>query len=296
MNRIRITVSDPDDLLNAAEFGTGAVIVVERSATGDGIGFDPVGDPIAIVAGVTAYTFRDTDGPSGAWYRTFYESADEASQSDYSAEFQAPSTLPSTIPVPSNAATVTTLTQVRALVRNSLSDDDLQEVIVREEEVLAGAVGQLAGERIETFRVTTLNAGASIRLRRPTSAVVVTEANVTTTDVLLDANGRTLSRLIANGWGPGAWTGVVEVRSTPNDGARVVSWVIELVRARLAESSFESETDGDYSYTKGQRSHADTMAAAVADILGQRTGRGGLRSVRMSTGVPGSAWIGSTRP
>lgn len=199
-------------------------------------------------------------------------------------------------PVGSPGADLTNVAQVRALVATDLSDPQLAEVIAREEAILASEVGALSGSRVETFVITDLASGLPVRLRRPTSAVAVTEGNVATTDIRLASNGRVVARVSTSGFQPASWLGVVEVTYIPNDTARVVSWVIELVRARLAETGFESETDTGYTYSKGAQSHAAVLAAAIADVLAPPgSGRRGLRSRVMSTA--GSAgWIGSSRP
>lgn len=191
--------------------------------------------------------------------------------------------------------TLTTVAQVRALVKTGLSDADLQAVIDREEALLADDVGVLSGSRVETFVIDEASASLPVRLRRPTTSIAVTEANTTTTNVRLGSTGRTVTRLTSSGWGQAAWLGVVEVTYTPNDTARIVSWVIELVRARLAETGFESETASEYSYSRGGRSYEATMTEAVGDILGRRSGGRGIRSVVMSTAGP-TGWVGGVRP
>jgi hypothetical protein len=45
-----------------------------------------------------------------------------------------------------------TTAQARALITTSLSDQDLDEVIAREEAWLARRIGPLEGERVETFQ------------------------------------------------------------------------------------------------------------------------------------------------
>lgn len=189
---------------------------------------------------------------------------------------------------------------VRALVKTTMSDTQLGDVIAREEALLADEVGQLGGSRVQTVTVTQRTAGAPIRLRRPAATVAVTERNIAVTDVSLGPRGRTLYRLSAGGYSQVPWLGVVEVTYTPNDLARVTSWVIELVRARLAETGHESESDSTYSYTRGDHSHEQVLGDAVADILGMasrepRTRSRRIRSARMST-ASSAPWLGGVRP
>lgn len=291
MNRVRIETENPDatELLGASALGPGALIVVEASPTGGGAGFAEIGT-VALVAGIDAYTFYDPAGAPGTFYRTTYDNAARTATPDYSAEFQV-----------ATAETVVAVGTVRALVpAGRLDDSDLADIIAREETLLAAEVGALVGSRTETFVLTDRTVAGPVRLARPTSAVTVTEDNVATTDVRL-AGGRTVQRLLATGWGSDVWRGVVEVTYTPGDQSRITTWVIELVRARLAETGFDSETAADYSYDRGQRSHEATMAAAVADILGlvdrtSVTPSRRLRSVRMSTDATPRPWAGTGRP
>jgi hypothetical protein len=134
---------------------------------------------------------------------------------------------------------------VRAVVKTSLSDSELADVIEREEAILAARSARSPGRVPRRSPSPTGPIATPVRLRRPTSAIIVTEDNVTTTDVRLGADARTVQRLTASGWSAGAWTGAVEATYTPNDAARVTSWVIELVRARLTETGYDSEIRRD---------------------------------------------------
>ncbi len=203
------------------------------------------------------------------------------------------------LPVGSLQATITSLAQVRALVKTALSDDELSELIGREEAVLAAEVGALTGSRTETFVITDTTAGLPVRLRRRVAAVTVTQDNVATTDIRILPDERTVELLTASGWALGSWTGPVEVTYAPNDSSRVVSWVIELVRARLTEAAYFNNEVGDDGYNRGARAHEAVLQDAIADIVGRGAAAGGrsrgIRSVRMSTAGPGT-WIGTGRP
>ena len=87
MNLIRVTVEGPDDILNAGAYDAGALVRVERSASGGGVGFAEIGT-IPIITGQTIYPYYDNAGTTGAFYRTRYSNAANSLQSDYSAEFQ----------------------------------------------------------------------------------------------------------------------------------------------------------------------------------------------------------------
>jgi hypothetical protein len=78
-NILHITVSNPDELLNAGSYGAGAVIRVQSSATQAGVYVDVSGTgstpTIPIVAGTLTYDGFDPAGVEGTWYRLRYESA-----------------------------------------------------------------------------------------------------------------------------------------------------------------------------------------------------------------------------
>jgi hypothetical protein len=86
MNIIRINV-DPEVLATNA-YGAGALVRIERSATGGGAGYAELGT-VAIVAGTMAATYYHTTGASSDWYRTRYCNALNTLQSEYGGEFQA---------------------------------------------------------------------------------------------------------------------------------------------------------------------------------------------------------------
>lgn len=92
-NRIPIQVDDPDDLLNTGEYGAGAVIRLQTSATEAGVYADVTGTgstpTIALVAGTTSYTGRDPNGTSTSWYRTRYENSGATRVSDWTTSFLA---------------------------------------------------------------------------------------------------------------------------------------------------------------------------------------------------------------
>lgn len=172
-------------------------------------------------------------------------------------------------PAGSSSASVVTPAMVRVLVRTAPADDAaLQALIDREEAVLAAAVGQLVGERTETFRPDGFTRSNPVRLKRPTSAVTVTEDSVATTDILLAADGLSVARFETGTVIAASWGTPVAVTYTPNDRARIETWLIELVRARLTETGYMSETIGSYNYQRGNRSHDQVLSEALAEILG----------------------------
>jgi hypothetical protein len=89
-NPLSITVENPDELLNTGYYGAGALVRVERSSTGGGIGFSEVGTA-AIVTATTLYPYYDAAGIAGDYYRVRYSKASPSVPADYSvygAEFQ----------------------------------------------------------------------------------------------------------------------------------------------------------------------------------------------------------------
>lgn len=84
---ISVTVENPDELLNVAYLGAGALGRVERSAIGGGAGYAEI-STFAIVAGTRLYTVYDLAGAVDSWYRIRYSKSDGTSPSLYGDEFQ----------------------------------------------------------------------------------------------------------------------------------------------------------------------------------------------------------------
>lgn len=85
---LTITVENADQLLNASALGAGALGRVERSATGGGAGFSEIGT-FALVSGTRLYTYYDTAGADGSFYRVRYSTSGGGSLSAYGDEWQA---------------------------------------------------------------------------------------------------------------------------------------------------------------------------------------------------------------
>jgi hypothetical protein len=83
MNVLKISVENPDELLNASAFGAGALLRVEWCATEAGVYAEFATQPL--VAGVRAHTVYHAAGVAGTWYRTRYSTAAPAAPADYSA-------------------------------------------------------------------------------------------------------------------------------------------------------------------------------------------------------------------
>jgi hypothetical protein len=169
----------------------------------------------------------------------------------------------------------TTLAQVKALVRSRLSDDDLQTIIDREEEWLATKIGVLSGARMDTFKPGTTN--MPLYLSRRTDSVSVTDDGVAVaaTDLLFTPSTGCLRRVAGvypwpypppETWFP-SWQGDVAVTWTPTDGAAVTRAIIELVRGTVGETGMESETIGDYQYTRGASASRVSRIGLVRGIL-----------------------------
>jgi len=91
-NVLQLYVEEPDQILNAGAYGTGAVMRVQSCATETGVYADVSGTgstpTIAIVTGTRSYTGYDPAGASTTWYRTRYENVGATRLSDWSAVFQ----------------------------------------------------------------------------------------------------------------------------------------------------------------------------------------------------------------
>ena len=169
------------------------------------------------------------------------------------------------------------IAEVRALVRSRLSDADLQVLIDREESWLAGKIGTLTGARTETYRPGPDDQPVYLSRRAP--SVVVTDDGVTLvadTDYLFTPSTGMIRRVswveTVPPWRewPLAWRGVVTVTSTPSDEAAVKRAIIELVRGTTSETGMDSETIGDYSYSRGASAGRVSRASLWRSILLRR--------------------------
>ncbi len=164
-----------------------------------------------------------------------------------------------------------TVAEADAILRTGLATDTLQKVINREEAWLARRVGALIGERTETFHVRTEDADDPLHLQRPTSTVDVEDNGVAAT-VLLLRDGTQVEK--TTGW----WVGPVAVTYTPNDSDEVTRVVIELVRLAVNATAYESETIGDYSYSRSSAGQTTTAQRnALARELQPMQGPGTIR-------------------
>jgi hypothetical protein len=174
-----------------------------------------------------------------------------------------------------------TVAEVRALVSTDLSDDDLQDVIDREEAELAHRIGPLTGARTETF--TPDHSAHRLYLRRPTNAVTVTSDGEAVT--LGDDDGE--YRLVKHGsalhLNNNTWGGTVTAAYTPNDELRVRRVLIELIRLTTTETGYVSERIGQYSYSKAQTPGASqaTREALIQTLIPTL----GLASMRLQGSI-----------
>lgn len=91
-NIVKVTVENPDEILNAGAYDAGAVIRLQSAATEAGAFANVAGTgstpSIAIVSTTRIYTGYDPAGTASTWYRTRYENAGASRLSDWSAAFQ----------------------------------------------------------------------------------------------------------------------------------------------------------------------------------------------------------------
>lgn len=159
---------------------------------------------------------------------------------------------------------VVTMDEVRALVDTDLTDVDLQAVLDREEGWLAGRIGVLTGARTETFSPGLTD--APIYLSRRAASVVVTDnlLPVPPADLRFAPASGLVRRTL------GYWSGPVAVTYTPTDADAVKRAVIELVRGTLAETGYDAESIGDYSYTRGDGAVRLGRSALARSVLLRR--------------------------
>lgn len=91
-NLVRCLVENPDEILNAGLYGSGAIIRVQTGATETGSFADVSGTgstpTLPVVTLVRSYVGYDPNGITSSWYRTRYENAGATRLSDWSAAFQ----------------------------------------------------------------------------------------------------------------------------------------------------------------------------------------------------------------
>jgi hypothetical protein len=91
-NVVKITVENPDEILNAGAYAAGALIRLQTAATEAGAFADVSGGgstpTVPIVTAVRSYTGYDPSGIVSSWYRTRYENAGATRLSDWTPAFQ----------------------------------------------------------------------------------------------------------------------------------------------------------------------------------------------------------------
>jgi hypothetical protein len=243
MRHLEIEVTNAAELLDTEAYGSGALLRWESSPAP--LTAYTEGGTEALVSGTTLYDVWDAAGIATTWYRTRVSNAAGTTFSAYSA------------PLPP-VTSLTSLAEVRALVKSRLTDIDLQAVIDREEAWLTGKVGPLTGERTDTW--TPGLGDTPLYLSRRAPSVVLTDAGRTlaASEFLFTPSTGMIRRI----WTPDladnppwrqlylGWEGTVSATWTPSDEADVKRAVIELVRLSTGETGFASETIGDYSYAR----------------------------------------------
>jgi hypothetical protein len=173
---------------------------------------------------------------------------------------------------------VITVEEARARGIALPADEDAAQAIVDEQEAwLARRIGPLDEEITETFYVGVVRTSTKLGLRRYTDAVVVTDGGVLVDEdelALLD-NGSSVGHVYGTSLPLLAWRGpYVSVVYTPTDELEVRRALYGLLSLETDPlgSELESETLGDYSYTRGGRAvtPAATRAALVSEILPKR--------------------------
>jgi hypothetical protein len=151
--------------------------------------------------------------------------------------------------------------EARALITTSLEDDDLTDVITREEAWLARRIGPLEGSRVELFAPT--DGDEKLLLARPALTVLVDDDSGAVTDYDL------------RGWGDvvrtaGSWSGEVTVTYTPSDDDEVRRVLISLVRLTLGERAFTAEAAQGYSYSASQLDQRQQRYTAMRSLMRPR--------------------------
>jgi hypothetical protein len=272
MIHLEVYVADTAELLATPAYGAGAPLHWESSATQGGTYVE--GGTVPLVSGVSLYDIWDPNGVVGMWYRTRVSNVGETTFSEYSGTFQG-----------GLAHNLVTAADVRALIPNALTDDQLQAVIDREEAYVANELNwpvglgepftqtfymgdpAMFGLYWDTAMIDLHRGGMTfwwvqnqpyepLHLLRPADSAVVVDDGVT----VADSDIRFLRRGTMIERASGGWRGpIVTATYTPKDILQVVRVVIELARLTLTETGYQSERIGDYSYAKHVRSATGTV-------------------------------------
>lgn len=128
-NVIKLGVENPDEILNAGEYGALAIIRLQWSATETGTYADVAGTgatpTTTVTAGTRSYTAYDPAGTSSTWYRTRFENAGATRLSDWSDPF---------LVAPEGSGLICSLDDCKqriggSAVTNSSADEDILEHI-----------------------------------------------------------------------------------------------------------------------------------------------------------------------
>lgn len=138
--------------------------------------------------------------------------------------------------------------EARTLIRSSKTDDELEEIIAREEAELIRRFGAHWATGV-TVQETLEGSGVCLYLRRPVSAITsITEDGTTiaSTDYRLWGGEGRVEKLYG-----AYWSGVCVVTFTPaNDNPGRKRALIQLLRLELERTAMKTESiGGEYSYT-----------------------------------------------
>jgi hypothetical protein len=147
---LTLTVDDPDGVLNAGQYGAGALMRLQWSATQAGVYADVSGTgstpTINIVSGQSSYPGYDPAGTTSLWYRTRFENVGATRLSDWFPSFQ-----------PGGGTTYASLAMFRSFIRNqqaaSTDEDGALELLALE--AAARAIDRECGRRFGVMSTAT---------------------------------------------------------------------------------------------------------------------------------------------
>jgi hypothetical protein len=161
----------------------------------------------------------------------------------------------------------------RALITTSLSDDDLEAVIEREESWLSRRIGPLDGERVEM--VPTADGDEVLWLRRPALEASVEDGS----GIITDFDIRGWSDLVRTS---GSWSGEILATYTPTDEDEVRRSLVSLVRLTVNESAYAAESAGGYSAQTDIHAQRTIRYSAWRSLLRPRV----PTTTRIRSGIP----------
>ena len=137
---LTLTVEEPDRILDAGEYGAGALMRLQSSSTEAGAYADVTGTgataTITVVTGTRSYSAYDPNGTESTWYRTRFENVGATRLSSWSPAFQ---------PAPEGSGLICALWDVKQSLGITATNDD--ETITEYIRQVGNEIAQMTGRQ-----------------------------------------------------------------------------------------------------------------------------------------------------